>query len=168
MGQIPSVCKTVNSSRIGVKIECMKNIVVVDIDGTIAKVGDRRKYITDQNPRDYDAYYEHVGEDEPIKEIIAIVQALSYKNHIVFCTGRAARCRTQTIEWLDKYFIRGYNLLMRKDGDHRHDVDVKPQLLQRASIYPNQVLCILEDRSSMVRKWRELGYRCLQVADDEF
>ena len=147
----------------------MKRIVVVDIDGTIAKIGDRLKYITDQNPRDYDAFYDHVGEDKPIKEILAIVQELSYKYHVVFCTGRAARCRTQTIEWLNRYLpISGYDLLMRKDGDHRHDVDVKPQLLKKANIYPQQVLCILEDRNSMVKKWRELGFTCLQVNDEDF
>ena len=27
---------------------------------------------------------------------------------------------------------------------------------------------ILEDRNSMVKKWRELGYTCLQVAEDDF
>ena len=148
----------------------MKNIVVVDIDGTIAKIGDRLKYITEQYPKDHDAFYDHVGEDEPFKDMCDVVWTLAHKYDIVFCTGRAERCRKQTEEWLKRYLPLndGYRLLMRKDGDHRHDVDVKPQLLQKASIYPNQVLCILEDRSSMVKKWRELGYRCLQVADGEF
>lgn len=147
----------------------MKHIVVVDIDGTIAKIGDRLKYITDQYPKDYDAFYDHVGEDKPIKEILAIVQELSHKYKIVFCTGRASRCRTLTIEWLNRHLpISGYDLLMRKNGDHRHDVDVKPQLLQKAGIYPQQVLCILEDRNSMVKKWRELGFTCLQVNDGDF
>lgn len=46
----------------------MKNIVVVDIDGTIAKVGDRLKYLQ-QEKKDWDSFYEHCDEDEPIKDM---------------------------------------------------------------------------------------------------
>lgn len=56
----------------------------------------------------------------------------------------------------------------RPDGDHRHDTEVKPELLANAGVGPKEVLCILEDRDSMVAKWRELGYRCLQVAEGKF
>lgn len=148
----------------------MKDIVIVDIDGTIAKIGERLKYIKDQNPKDYNTFYDHVEEDEPICDILDIVVELARSYRIVFCTGRAERCRQQTERWLRNHICMpmDYRLLMRKDGDHRHDVDVKPQLLERAGIFPNQVLCILEDRDSMVKKWRELGFTCLQVNDGDF
>ena len=60
----------------------MKHIVVVDIDGTIAQIGDRLKYITHQNPKDYDAFYDHCDED--IKEMRAAENAAleSLKNFI--------------------------------------------------------------------------------------
>ena len=148
----------------------MKHIVVVDIDGTIAKIGDRLKYITHQNPKDYDAFYDHCDEDNPIKEICNVVWTLAHEYDIVFCTGRAERCRKQTEAWLHRHLFLpdGYALLMRKNGDHRHDVDVKPELLREVGIYPQQVLCILEDRNSMVKKWRELGFTCLQVNEGDF
>lgn len=148
----------------------MKDTVVVDIDGTIAKIGDRLKYITEQNPKDYNSFYDHVEEDEPITNILDIVLQLARNYRIVFCTGRAERCREQTERWFRHYICMpfDYKLLMRKDGDHRHDVEVKPQLLKKAGIFPDQVLCILEDRSSMVKKWRELGFTCLQVNDGDF
>ena len=41
-----------------------KDIVIVDIDGTIAKVGDRLKYLQ-QEPKDWDSFYEHCNEDNP-------------------------------------------------------------------------------------------------------
>lgn len=57
-------------------------------------------------------------------------------------------------------------------ADTRHDTVVKPELLEKAfkedRIDKSKVLCILEDRNSMVRKWRELGYTCLQVAEGDF
>ena len=146
----------------------MKNIVVVGIDGTIAKVGDRLKYLQ-QEKKDWDYFYEHCDEDEPIKDMLTLVYDLhrSY-NHIVFCTGRRESVRAKTEEWLNKYLGIEYILLMRPDGDHRHDAEVKPELLATAGYTPDKVLCIFEDRDSMVAKWRELGYRCLQVAEGKF
>lgn len=147
-----------------------KNIIVVDIDGTIAKVGDRLKYLQ-QEKKDWDAFYEHCDEDEPIKDIIELIELMQiHEYNIVFCTGRRESVRKKTEYWLFKniWCLREYKLLMRKDGDWRHDTEVKPELLQKASITPDKVYFILEDRDSMVAKWRELGYRCLQVNDGNF
>lgn len=38
-----------------------KNIIVVDIDGTIARVGDRLKYLQQDKP-DWNSFYEHCDE----------------------------------------------------------------------------------------------------------
>ena len=148
----------------------LKDIVIVDIDGTIAKMGDRIKYITECNPKDYDSFYAHCEEDAPINDILDVVMQLAKAYRIVFCTGRQEQCREQTERWLNHYICMplGYTLLMRKGKDHRPDVDVKPELLQKANINPRRVLCILEDRDSMVKKWRELGFTCLQVNDGDF
>lgn len=147
-----------------------KNIVVVDIDGTIAKVGDRLKYLQ-QVPKNWDAFYEHCDEDEPIEDMICLVTDLYEMGYeIVFCTGRRESVREKTKEWLFWNVIASDddNLLMRKDGDWRHDTEVKPELLEKAGYSIEDVFLILEDRDSMVAKWRELGYRCLQVADGKF
>ena len=147
----------------------MKHIVVVDIDGTIAKVGDRLKYLQ-QEKKDWDSFYEHCDEDEPIKDMLHLVYDLyrSY-NHIVFCTGRRDSVRAKTEAWLSKYLgIEEYILLMRPDGDFRHDTMVKPELLAQMNITPDRVYCVLEDCDSMVSRWRDLGYRCLQVDRGDF
>ena len=57
---------------------------------------------------------------------------------------------------------------MRKNNDHRHDSEVKPELLKEAGIKLDSIAFVLEDRNSMVKKWRELGLICLQVADGNF
>lgn len=150
-----------------IRREIMKNIVVVDIDGTIAKVGDRLKYLQ-QEKKDWDSFYEHCDEDEPISDMLSLVYDLYSYNYIVFCTGRRESVRAKTEEWLNKHLGIGYILLMRPDGDFRHDTMVKPELLAQMGITPDRVYFILEDRDSMVAKWRELGYRCLQVAEGKF
>lgn len=151
----------------------MKDIVIVDIDGTVSKVGDRLKYLQ-QDPSDWDSFYNHCHEDEPIPEIVDIVKRLNFgvPYQIVFCTGRREGVRDKTYKWLSRYFglsmMHQSLILMRKDGDIRHDTEMKPELLREAGIDFNEIAFVIEDRSSMVKKWRELGLICLQPFEGDF
>ena len=153
--------------------EMNKKYVVVDIDGTIAKVGDRLKYLK-QKPKDWDKFYDACDEDEPIKDVIHLVLMLSKYYHIVFCTGRRESVWEKTVNWLSEHVYgmdMGYyndKLLMRKEGDKRHDTVIKPELLEEADIELKDIAYVIEDRNSMVAKWRELGLTCLQPVDGIF
>ena len=80
----------------------MKNTVIVDIDGTISKVGDRLKYLQ-ESPKNWDAFYDACFEDEPILEVVDLVKVLSNEYRIVFCTGRRESTRKDTSKWLKSY-----------------------------------------------------------------
>ena len=151
-----------------------KNILIVDIDGTIAEVSkERLKYLHQEKP-DWEKFYNECFNDKPIKEIIKLVENLVESGYqIIFCTGRRESVREITHEWIlsNIYFHRAepaYVLLMRKNGDNRHDVEVKPELLKEAGVNFDNIAFVLEDRNSMVKKWRELGLKCLQVAEGDF
>lgn len=154
------------------KSNMKKDIVICDIDGTIAQGGERLKLLKEPNV-DWDRFYEDCFEDSPIDEICFLVEAL-YKvgYRIVFITGRRESVEAKTRAWIEKNLpaLHGYTLLMRPTGDHRHDTDVKPELLRSALSQEQigRISFILEDRNSMVAKWRELGFRCLQVAEGDF
>jgi hypothetical protein len=146
--------------------------VIVDIDGTISKVGDRLKFL-EQTEKDWDSFYEACDEDKPITKIVRLVERLQKSGYgIIFCTGRRESVRDKTIKWIDKYFSKDFRyltILMRKDGDFRHDTIVKPELIDSCGFLDySYINFILEDRNSMCKKWRELGYTCLQVADGDF
>lgn len=143
-----------------------KNIVIVDIDGTIAKVGERLKYL--QGKPDYTKFYASCFDDEPITEIVDLVKLLGSKYTIVYCTGRREEVRDQTAHWLFKYHLPIGKLLMRPNGDKRHDVICKPEQLKNAEILLEEIAFVLEDRNSMVKTWRKLGVKCLQVAPGNF
>jgi len=151
----------------------MKKIILVDIDGTVSNPHHRVHYLL-QEKKDWDSFYAECDKDIPIKPILDLISKLNYYSNIVFCTGRRNSERQKTLDWLATHFdlIDTDNLLMRKDGDHRHDTDVKPELLQayfdKNHLSNEAVSFILEDRSTMVKKWRELGFTCLQVADGDF
>ena len=149
-----------------------KKIVIVDIDGTISKVGDRIKYLQ-QEPKDWDSFYDDCFEDEPIIEICDLVYNLYLQDYkLIFCTGRRESCREKTLKWINKHFepeiSKFSSLLMRPNKDHRHDTILKPELLINADIELNSIAFVLEDRDSMVEKWREMGLICLQVAKGNF
>jgi len=147
----------------------MKKIALIDVDGTIAKVGDRLKYLQQDEP-DWDNFYGACPEDEPIKEIIGLVDIISQNYKVVFCTGRHERVRKETRDWIRKYFtnIQEPEIIMRPNGDYRHDTEIKPEQLIKHNISLSQIEFVLEDRNSMVKEWRELGLKCLQVAEGDF
>ena len=150
----------------------MEKYVIVDIDGTISQVSEERLKFLKQKPKDWDAFYKLCFNDKPIPEMVELVQTLidSHKYEIVFCTGRRKTVMIPTVEWISKYFngLRVINICMRKDKDIRHDTEVKPELLAKRGATPENTAFILEDRASMCKKWRELGFRCLQVDEGDF
>jgi hypothetical protein len=144
-----------------------KEIVVVDIDGTIARVGDRLKYLQ-TTPPDYDKFYASCFDDEPIQEIVDLVDNLQFKYKIVYCTGRREEVREATENWLKNQGLVVDKVLMRPNKDHRHDTLVKPEQLSNAGILLQEIAFVLEDRDTMVAKWRGLGLKCLQVNYGDF
>ena len=71
-------------------------------------------------------------------------------------------------KYCNLWFKNSFYLLMRKDVDFRHDTIVKPELLEKEGIKLEDIAFVLEDRNSMVVKWREMGLICLQVAEGDF
>lgn len=154
----------------------MKKYVVVDIDGTISIPGDRLRHI-EREPKHWDLFFARCEDDkvnEPIAHLVDILKASGYT--IVFCTARPVRYKNETMNWLYHEFgaflyenspDKTPALLMRPTGDERPDHVVKPEMLRFNHITPENTFLILDDRSSVVRAWRELGFTCLQVADGE-
>uniref|UniRef100_UPI004055D11F phosphatase domain-containing protein n=1 Tax=Alistipes sp. TaxID=1872444 RepID=UPI004055D11F len=149
-----------------------KDIIICDIDGTISQVGERLRFLQ-QDPKDWDSFYNDCFDDEPIPEMVILVTKLCQVGYrIIFCTGRRESVREQTERWIRKHtgnLLLYPRILMRSNGDHRHDTIVKPELLKLLTPDERQrIAFILEDRDSVVRVWRDMGYRCLQVDSGDF
>lgn len=154
----------------------MKKIIIVDIDGTITRVGDRKKYLL-QEPKDWDMFFGESMKDKPKKEIIDLLETIYDKYEIVFCTGRRDSIRNSTWRWMrvhlsNELLASVQWLLMCKDGDHRSDTKRKPELLKKFLKEQGKTLddvaFVLEDRAKVVKTWREMGLTCLQVANGDF
>jgi predicted kinase len=139
----------------------LPNAVLVDIDGTLARMVDRSPFEWDR-----------VGEDTPHDDIVDLVIALEDAGaYIVFVSGRDGSCYDATLAWLRKHVGRwagDYPLFMRKEGDNRKDSIVKEEIYRRDILGHYNVWFVLDDRDQVVDMWRLLGLRCLQVAPGAF
>lgn len=132
--------------------------ILVDVDGTLALMGDRSPYD-----------WSRVGEDEPNDPIINIVNRyyIYEDSHVIILSGRDGCCREATQRWLDAH-VEYDRLLMRAPGDTRKDAIVKQELfLDHVAPYYN-VEFVLDDRNSVVDMWRGIGLTVLQVAEGDF
>jgi predicted kinase len=146
--------------------------ILVDIDGTVALMGDRGSFD-----------WARVGEDEPNKAVVLLVLMLQHlrelqmewgtnydlSNHsIIFMSGRDAVCATETRNWLKGQGFYNFDLFMRPEGDNRKDSIVKLELFNEHIRDHYDVQFVLDDRDQVVEMWRKLGLTCLQVAPGDF
>jgi predicted kinase len=137
------------------------NIVVVDLDGTVADHTHRLGHIQKQ-PKDWDSFFKECTDDPPIKGIVELVKHLAEHDHdIIVVTGRSMVCCKETEEWLERHNIPCDMLLMRQTHDKREDTVVKGEI---ADLLPlHKVKYVLEDRPRIIKMWQAKGFTTLAV-----
>ena len=151
-----------------------KNWIVVDLDGTLCDHSHRIHHAVN---RDYETYHGELGKDELHLHIRMIVKGflnLDPENNALLLTGRNEAWRTQTLHWLDLKNVAHFfdHLLMRSDKNWEPDHELKLRMLLDyfGGHFGAQesVAFILEDRDKVVRAFRDMGFKCLQVAQGDF
>ena len=161
------------------KIICGMRYIICDIDGTIADLTHRLKYV--RNLRDdtywrnnWNAFHKGCVFDTPKQDVIrALTQMASGVMPVHFLSGRNSVVREETVAWLrehvplckdwdDHTFDK--SLHMRRKKDRRPDTVIKAEMAAKLWLTPENTLCVFEDRQCVVDMWRELGFLTLQVA----
>lgn len=144
----------------------VEEIVIFDIDGTLADVSERIRHLK-KKPKDWNAFFAGMAQDKTIHSMVRLCNLLYDSGiEIILCSGRSEEHRLETVEWLDKHGVKYHDLLLRRDGDRRSDVVVKREIL--AGLDKSKILFVVEDRSRVVAMWRSEGLVCLQCAPGEF
>jgi len=153
------------------------NIVIVDIDGTLANADHRMSLVLE--PEAYpgatqairadarwDEFWSLLHKDSPEPGIIALTNAMYEAGHrILLFTARPDRFREVTQNWLQDHGVHFHELHMRSAADaQRHDLEVKRDMFAQVVGDPAKVLFIVEDRQTVVDMWRGMGLKCLQCA----
>jgi predicted kinase len=138
--------------------------ILVDIDGTLAIMGDRSPF-----------EWEKVGLDSVNYPVAYLVEMLyephneNPANEIILFSGRDGSCREQTVKWLSDNSIPYNKLFMREAGDMRKDNIVKREMYEAHINGKYNVRFVLDDRDQVVDMWRrDLGLTCLQVNYGDF
>lgn len=138
----------------------LPSCIICDIDGTLAIRGDRSPYEWHKVELD--------TPNVPVRDVLWRYEDYSYMS-IILLSGRDECCRDETTQWLHINKVPHTALYMRREGDNRKDAIVKRELYDAHIKGKYNVHFILDDRSSVIRLWRdELGLPCFQVNDGDF
>lgn len=127
------------------------NMIIFDLDGTLADC-DHRRHFVDPSYRDdcyyhfpatlsqnegwfykdlsiamkfipdWKSFYKECDKDEPIQEVCRVFDFLSFGNAVEIWSGRCNSVRDKTINWLNKNTLyNGQRLRMRPVGDSTPD-----------------------------------------------
>lgn len=133
------------------------NIIVCDIDGTVAKMNGRSPY-----------NYTQVHTDLPRHTVINAVLGIAERTGamIVFVSGRKMDCRDVTVKWLEKNVLASteFELFMRQFNDNRADTVVKREIYD-TFLKDKNIIAVFDDRPSVVDMWNDLGLTVFAVAD---
>ncbi|MDY0984629.1 AAA family ATPase [Microbacterium sp. CFBP9023] len=138
--------------------ETKPTAIIVDIDGTLAHMGDRR------GPYDWDK----VGLDELDAPVAALIMQMARVHRIILMSGREDVCRFETEHWVRENEVPYDRLYMRAAGDRRPDTVVKAELFDRHVRDHFNVLFAVDDRNAVVAGWRAMGIKTLQAQEGAF
>lgn len=162
----------------------MKPIYIFDLDGTLALI-DHRLHHIQRTPKDWRAFFAACPDDAPCHAVLETLKRLRKGGAEIWVwTGRSDQVVAETEEWLHRHgvfksvpflswdpFAAPETLLMRPEGDHRPDHELKSEWL--AVLDPPEydrlkIGGVFEDRARVVQMWREAGIPCYQVAEGNF
>lgn len=135
----------------------LPEVYVFDIDGTLARKGDRGYYD-----------WKKVGVDTPIPHVIKVAESLVHSYQTIFLSGRDEVCYNETMDWIINNVYIGIGapiLYMRPEGSHIRDTVVKHDLFYKHLANKYNVLAVFDDRPSVCRMWRKMGVNVFNVGD---
>lgn len=147
-------------------------VVLVDIDGTLARSEGRERHLKGEK-KDWKSYYNELESDSPVLEIFKWVSELSKDHTIIIVSGRGAEWENRTIDWFNSLwngvpegkapYFPVFLWLFRDSGDRREDYVVKSEILDLLPVKPKFVI---DDRPCVVEMWRERGIMVIPVAGE--
>lgn len=140
------------------------HVIICDLDGTLALLNGRDPY--DASTCDQDLV------NPPVLNVLRARAWGPTETGIIFVSGREDKYRPQTERFLSKVGLcpcgKDIQLFMRRTGDNREDSIIKKEIFDDNIREQYYVEFVMDDRSRVVKMWRELGLTCFQVAPGDF
>lgn len=127
-----------------------KGIVACDIDGSVANIDHRLKYISNGN-KDWKSFFDAMILDQPRMDIFNKLMLLYVEGYeIFFVSGRPDAYRKQTENWLNMYFKPWKALFMRRNGDRRQDYKTKTEIFNTYFKHTDWIYKVFDDRVQVI------------------
>lgn len=121
--------------------------ILCDIDGTLAKKGDRNIYNGS-----------NVHLDTLILPVFQVISHYTNSGRKIFyLSGRSTEFAEQTSQWLTDNGCPDGDIIMRREGDKRTDYIVKKELYEEYIKGKYNVDFVIDDRKQVKRMWVEQG-----------
>jgi hypothetical protein len=166
-----------------------KNVVIFDLDGTLANIDKRREISTKPNGKlDWDIFFDagNISLDRPNAPVVKCAQMFKQNGFkIIIFSGRNDRSYHTTDSWLKQYNVPVDLLVLRPDKfrDESWPVangnpatpamrfmpdDKLKKVMLDTFVNIDNVFCVFDDRKKVVDMWRELGLTCFEVEEAHF
>lgn len=147
----------------------MRPLFIFDLDGTLA-LTEHRQHLVAGETKDWRAFFAACVHDQPNLPVIRTMQALQQAGAECWVwSGRSTEVQRETSLWFQTHGVTPAWLRMRQEGDFTPDEALKAQWLADLREEDRaRLVAIFDDRDKVVRRWRELGVACFQVAPGEF
>lgn len=132
---------------------------VLDVDGVLADVRHRLPHL-ERRPKDWEAFFAAAPADPPLAEGVELARRLSAAYRLVYLTGRPARLRRPTADWLTHHGLPEGRLLMRAHRDFRPARVTKLEFL-RTLLREAPVHLVVDDDPDVVDAVRRAGFDVL-------
>ena len=142
-----------------VQDESLPRAIICDLDGTLARIGDRSPY---------DASRCHLVDscNDYVAETVRLYYQAGYK--IIFCSGRMEKDREPSRLFIEKHLPNmEYVLFLRKNDDLRKDHVIKEEIFNEHIRNKYWTRLALDDRKSVCQLWFRLGLSLLRAGDPE-
>ncbi|MEV6739626.1 hypothetical protein AB0N14_22880 [Streptomyces sp. NPDC051104] len=136
-------------------------VAVFDVDNTLADTAHRQRFLR-MRPRDWDAFFAAVPQDPPLAEGIALALRTAEECELVYLTGRPARCRRDTLDWLAVHGLPEGRLYMRSNGDRRPARVTKLELLRELA-RGREVRVLVDDDELVCQDAERAGFTVVRA-----
>lgn len=139
--------------------------IIVDVDGTLAHGVKGNGREGHRGPFEWHKVKDDTV-DEAVKGIVNRYYLDGYR--IIIVSGRDGVAYQDTFDWLQYNNVCFNYLYTRAVGDNRNDAIFKQEIFDLHIRDKYNVKLVLDDRDRVVKMWRSLGLKVLQVAEGDF
>ena len=136
-------------------------ITIFDIDGVLADVRHRLHFLQ-RRPKDWNGFFAAAVDDPLLEQGRDALLEAAAGSTIVYVTGRPARCRRDTHDWLARHGLPQGDLHMRPNRDRRPARFYKGEVIARLAA-ENELVAVVDDDERVVSHLRDLGLPVLHA-----